>query len=89
MSQNAPDNIPPADTPPNENEQFDVRGNIGPWILKSFNELNSRLDGIDKNIKWLNRLAWFIMACIGIFLFVSIMFVRPAIPFVLNKLFPP
>ena len=82
--------------PPDDNPTLpDIKGNIGPWILKSFNDLNNRfddtnkrLDSIDKNLKWLNRLAWFMIACIGIFLFICLMFIRPAIPFVLNKLFP-
>lgn len=73
----------------------ETQGDIGPWILKSFNDLNSRfddinkrLDAIDKNLKWLNRLAWFVIAIFAIFLFICIMFIRPAIPFVLHKLFP-
>ena len=78
------------DQPPSDELQppRDVPGDIGPWILKSFNDLDSKLSDINKNLKWLNRLAWFIIACVVVFVFVCIMFVRPAIPFVLKKLFP-
>ena len=85
------------DQPPGDELQPppDAQGDIGPWILKCFNDLglrfdtiDNRLDAIDKNLKWLNRLAWFVIACVMVFVFFCIMFVRPAIPFVLNKLFP-